>query len=554
MEARSRTAIMNFLEAHRVVTAFTGGEKLPFLLGMSGTPDPLILYLRAQSALRGRAAEVRTLPFNTLGQHLLGESAAQAELIVLLPWDLVPEADWRSGIPATAPDEPALRARAERLSARLAHRGAAVLYIAAPLPPIWTDPDRTAALDGWMQSLMRGIGATIRPAEDFALGTYLASGCPIAGVSLDAVAEAGITRLVNQRAETAKVLVTDLDNTLWAGIVGDDGPEGIRFRPDGAGFPHFLYQTFLRRLRDDGVLLAAVSKNQPGAALAPFQAGEMVLRENDFVAVMASWNAKSAQIRELAAQLNLGLDAFVFVDDNPVELAEVEIALPAVRRILFPSTVAGLPALFDQVAEWFARREVSDEDRRRTELYRQRLAGLAPSTLEGADLSAFLRDLDMTLTIQDHSTGDRTRAVQLINKTNQFNLNGRRVTDHEIGRVLASGGRLLGVTLADRTGSHGEILTCLMGPDGVIRSMVMSCRVFQRRVEFAFLAWLVSREPALRSFDFLATEKNEPLRQFLSALHGTAPRDGSVPLIASAIASAFAGDLALFHIDDQMRS
>jgi FkbH-like protein len=160
---------------------------------------------------------------------------------------------------------------------------------------------------------------------------------------------------------------------------------------------------------------------------------------------------------------------------------------------------------------------VTAEDRERTEMYRRRLAGMVPSDVAGADLTTFLRQLEMQLEIHDRSKGDRTRAVQLINKTNQFNLNGRRIADEEVERILASGGRLFSASLRDRHGEHGEILSYLVTGDGVVESFVMSCRVFQRRVEHAFLCWLIEAGLAPSALRFAETARNEPIQQFLKA-------------------------------------
>jgi FkbH-like protein len=242
----------------------------------------------------------------------------------------------------------------------------------------------------------------------------------------------------------------------------------------------------------------------------------MALREDDFVAIIASYHAKSAQIAALAQQLNLGLDAFVYVDDNPVELAEIGSALPQVTTLAFPDREEGLPEFLLRLSALFARETVTPEDRERTELYRRRAYGIAPSTAQGADLTQFLAGLEMQLVLHDRSQGDRTRAVQLINKTNQFNANGRRWTDEEVAALLTRGGRLFTASLQDRTGSHGEILACLIGPDHTMEALVMSCRVFQRRVEYGFLLALGAREVWPTAVRFTPTERNEPFRQFLA--------------------------------------
>jgi len=542
---------VNFLEARRVLDAFRGGEALSFALGLSGTGEPFDVYLRAAAAKRGRAAEVRFLPFNTLAQALRQPpDPGVTEVFLLLPWDFVPEADWRSGV-APSVDEQRLRDPAMETAALLARRPAArLLYLPAPMPPLCSERARDAALARWIESLAIGLGARLLPAEAFTLGGYFSSGCPVGGAWIGRVAEAVVEAVVGRPGEPKKVLITDLDNVMWNGLLVDDGLDGIAFEPAGRGYRHFVYQSLLRRLRSEGTLLAAVSRNDHDVVTPPFRSGRMVLREEDLVAIIGSYHAKSAQIRELAHQLNLGLDACVFVDDNPVELAEVSLQLPEVRCLAFPAHDDALPAFLDSLATLFAHRDITAEDRERTEMYRRRLAGMVPSDLEGADLTRFLEDLKMTLTIHDRSRGDWTRAVQLINKTNQFNLNGRRVTEAEVGAMLDAGGRLFGASLADRTGDHGEILACLVAPDGTMRSFVMSCRVFQRRVEYAFLAWLAAQPSPPTALQWASTSRNAPFQQFLAEVAGPLNGNGLVRLVPAAVAARHARDLALFIVAD----
>lgn len=509
---------MNFLEAHKIVSSFQGGTPLAFLIATSGTPDKLDVFLKAAGALRDRSVKVTTLPFNTLGQMLMGDPAGtEPEIFVLFPWDFVPEADWRSGLEPGAVDPSAVRQRAKATADRVARRrNAHLLYIDAPLPPVFTDPRLASRLAGFLVGMVSELGGTVLAADYFSLASYLSNGSPFATKRLDALAQLIVSSASAALPDTKKVLITDLDNVMWRGVIGEDGLDGIHYLPDGPGFRHFLYQTFLSKLKREGALLAAVSRNDPELANGPFLTGRMALRIDDFVAIAASYNAKSSQIKEIARQLNLGLDSFVFVDDNPIELEEVSAAIPEIQAVQFPSADDALPEFFAEVARLFARSVVTAEDADRTALYRRRLEDLVPSAAEGADLTAFLRDLQMALTIHDRSSGDRTRAVQLINKTNQFNLNGRRVTNDEVAEILTSGGRLYTATLSDRTGSHGEILSCLVSAEGVIRSLVMSCRVFQRRVEYAFFAWLSTQEHPPIRLEFTQTARNEPVAQFLA--------------------------------------
>jgi FkbH-like protein len=542
---------MDFLEAHKTVKSTPGGESLPFLLAMSGTAAQMEIFLRAVAAKRNRSALPRLLPFNTLSQSLFADPApGETEVFLLMPWDFVPEADWRSGVPVDSLNPVAAREHARKIGERLeSRRGAQLFFLPAPLLPLFPDPVQDVALAQWIVSLACSLGAHLVPAEAFSLGGYLLSGCPIAGTWMGNLAEEIIESLLSPRADPCKVIVTDLDNTLWNGVVAEEGLKGILFSPEGVGYRHFLYQTLLSRLRREGVLLAAVSRNDPDVALAPLRGKQMVLSEGDFVCVLASYHPKSSQISEIARRLNLGLDSFVFVDDNPVELAEVSAQLPQVNCLPFPAHDDGLPAFFSQVSQLFAKSALTAEDSDRTDLYRRRLAGIAPSDLGGADLTAFLSGLRMKLTIHDRTQGDRARAVQLINKTNQFNLNGHRVVDEDIAEAIRGGGRLYGATLEDRTGSHGEIISCLVMPDGIVECWVMSCRVFQRRAEYAFLSWLAATGNPPKALRFSLTERNLPFQQFLEDPAFESAGNGLVRVDAARFSHAHAGDLSLFTVE-----
>ena len=538
---------MTFLEAKKVLAALRNAEKLPFLMAMSGTPDQLELYLRAHAARTGLDAQVGVLPFGTLGQHLFSE-ATGTELFLLLPWDLAPECDWRSGMSGTLADVDSIMARAEKVAAVLTKRKARLAYLPAPIPPLCAASSNNVRLSTELTTLAVRAGAVLIPAQRFSLASYLASGAPVAGDALSAVAKVLIDLLLAPPSGTFKVVATDADNTLWAGLVGEDGVGAVSAEPHGPGFRHFVYQGFLLRLKAAGILLAVISRNDEDMVRAPLDSGSMPLKIADFVSIRAGYRAKSDHVRELAQSLNLGADSVVFIDDNPVELAEVASAVPGITCQAFPSKDDDLPAFLDRLALLFDRRSVTAEDVERTEMYRRRVATQPPT--EGVGLMDFLNGLDMVLTLRDRTNDDWTRAHQLINKTNQFNLNGRRLDESQVATVLAEGGRMFTAMLDDRTGSHGEIIACLIDRDGRVRALVMSCRVFQRRVEYAFLLWLLShwQGPAL-SFAFSATERNEPLRNFLA--DPAFADDGECrTLDGVALTVAHAADLSLFTIRD----
>ena len=497
-----------------MLAALQNAEKLPFLMAMSGTADQLVLYLRAHAASAGLDAQVRVLPFGTLGQHLFSETTG-TELFLLMPWDLAPECDWRSGISGTLADVDSIMARAEQVAAVLTKRKARLAYLPAPIAPLCAASSDNVRLATELTTLAVRSGAVLIPAQRFSMASYLASGAPVAGDALSAVAKVLVDLLLAPPSGTFKVVATDADNTLWAGLVGEDGVGAVSAEPHGPGFRHFVYQGFLLRLKAAGILLAVISRNDEDMVRAPLDSGSMPLKIADFVAIRAGYRAKSDLVRELAESLNLGADSVVFIDDNPVELAEVASAVPGITCQAFPGKDEDLPAFLDSLALLFDRRSVTAEDVERTEMYRRRVATQPPT--EGVGLMDFLNGLDMVLTLRDRTNDDWTRAHQLINKTNQFNLNGRRLDESQVATVLAEGGRMFTAMLDDRTGSHGEIIACLIDRGGRVHALVMSCRVFQRRVEYAFLLWLLShwQGPAL-SFAFSATERNEPLRIFLA--------------------------------------
>lgn len=513
--------MMNYLEATKVLRLSQPELRTHWLLAMSGTPDLLSFYMKAHAVVRKIGLDVDTLPFGTLSQYLITPTTAvNGELIVVLPYDFIPECDPRSGIVEIESDWDRIVQKAEAFAERIRARPyARVAYWPAPLMPVWFDQAKNHQLQRFLARIVASLEPLYLPSDSFSMTSYLASGCPTDGTNLSRIAEM-LVQFIESRVEPAKILVTDLDNTLWRGVIAEDGVENIEFGAEGAGFKHFIYQTLLRKLQAAGVLLAAVSRNDADIVLSPFTSGQMPLCEENFVAIQASYGAKSDHIRQLAGHLNLGLDSFVFVDDNLVELEEVAKSLPEVRVISFPQTERELPAFVDRLMSLFSRPEITAEDRARVKLYRQRIATIPPtgSGPSHAELTEFLKELDMQITIHDRSQPIGERAIQLINKTNQFNMNGRRVTLEEVSSMVAKGSKLLTASLKDRTGDHGEIISVIVAPDSTITHFVMSCRVFQRRVEFAIVEFLLRRFGHI-CFEYVSTERNTPFRQFLEALH-----------------------------------
>ena len=541
---------LNFLQAHAAIKGLRDGKPLPFTLVCSGVTATLDIYLRAHAAQAGFAAQIETIPFNSLAQRIrMPPESATPEIFLLLPWDLFPQADWRTGAPAGSVIEAqAQDVLAEHVALLLRRPAARYVFLPAPIAPLAATLAESRALETQILAAARRLGSLELPGEYFSLATYFESGNPLTSRYLSETASALVRTALTARPEPKKVLVTDLDNTLWHGVIGEDGVDGIAYGPEGKGYPFFAYQSLLKRLRHEGTVLAAVSRNDRDLALAPFVREQMVLREADFVAIVASYHSKSAQIAQLAQDLNLGRDSFVFVDDNPLELEEVRRALPEVECVVFDGKPTGLPDLLGRLVTLFGKATVTADDARRTEMYRARVKSSVPSTAEGADLREFLASLQMTLTIHERTLEDYARCLQLINKTNQFNFNGQRITEAELEAVLRAGGHLVGVTLDDRNGTHGEVIACLIDAQGTVAAFVMSCRVFQRRAEYAFIAWLAAQPYAPRQFRYVTTERNEPVRLFLEHLYPGSLPAGMVPFDAPRLRAACADDLSLFQL------
>ena len=323
-----------------------------------------------------------------------------------------------------------------------------------------------------------------------------------------------------------KVLVLDLDNTLWGGVVADDGLEGIELgdtSPRGEAFKAF--QKYIASLKQRGVLLAVCSKNDLARAQEPFQKHpDMVLKLDDIVSFKANWEPKSENIRQMALELNLGLDSFVFVDDNPAEIEIVRQFVPEVTTILLgPDPSAYVGQLAD--CRLFEPRSITSEDAERTSQYR---SDAQRKTLEASvtDMAAYLESLQMVAVISEFAPVDVPRLSQLINKSNQFNLTTRRRSEAEVSAVMNDQNFIgYSVRLKDRFGDHGLISVVIgekVGDAMKVDTWLMSCRVLKRGVEEETLNELV-RLAKMKSCTrlegiYLPTPKNEMVRDFYSRM------------------------------------
>ncbi|MCJ2132484.1 HAD-IIIC family phosphatase [Methylobacterium sp. J-026] len=320
--------------------------------------------------------------------------------------------------------------------------------------------------------------------------------------------------LAARQGLTAKGLVFDLDNTLWGGVIGDDGLDGIVLgHGDAQGEAFLAVQQFGLDQARRGILLAVCSKNDPANARAPFESHpDMLLRSKDIACFVANWDDKATNLRAIARQLNIGLDSLVFVDDNPFERDLVRTELPMVAVPELPEDPALVPQSLAE-AGYFEGVVLTADDRNRATQYRQnaeRDAALAGAT----DLGSYLRGLQMVLDWSRFDATNLPRIVQLINKTNQFNLTTTRYAEDEIRALMADPGAVgLHLRLRDRFGDNGLIAVVIglrRGTDLVIDTWLMSCRVLKRRVEEATLDVLAAEAGRLGARALVGTYRPTP--------------------------------------------
>ena len=520
---------LGYLEATKILRNRQPKQKqkqITFLV--SGSYTEFEIYIKAEAALRGIQLHVKTLPFGLLRQHVLGGTpSSESEVLLLLPWDFAGALDWRTGVAYERGDHQSNKTEIADFAKQIRLRNSdAIFYLPAPIVPTGQSVKWLKRLELEIEGVARDLGAEILSKEAFSLDSYLASGCPISGQHLGEIAAKVARKLFDPVPEPKKIIVTDLDHTLWHGILGEDGLNGITAAPEGGGYIHFIYQSMLKSAKRLGALIAVVSKNDEDLVDTALSSDKFILKREDFVSICASYQPKSLQIRELAKSLNIVLEHFIFIDDNSLEIQEVGQALSAVTCIQFPKDGSGLVIFMETLHSLFPTRNVTDEDGSRTELYRKMAKSAVPVSGEGHSIAAFLGSLSMKMTIHDRGIGDRTRAVQLINKTNQFNINGVRREDEEVAKLLKQGCKLYTGSLSDVNGNHGEVLAALIDPQGLILSYVMSCRIFQRRAEFLFLGILSTLGFSKVLIHYKKTERNEPVRMFLSEIyHGAENTD-----------------------------
>ncbi len=541
----------------------------------SFTVEPLVPYLGCFLARRGLLAHFQVAPFNQIYQSLLDPASpvraagGLAQVTIVLPRleELCPAAlrTLAELFPAEVDGarQQALK-EVDRLAAALGEfeRGTAGLLLCGTLPPARTLP--LGVLDashGASQEHLRaelnlrlwqharassrtrlfdlaGAVGTVGTAAAYDDRLFYLSRCPFSEGMLRHLGQALSRAVAPLFVSPAKVAVLDLDNTLWGGIVGEDGLHGIVLSESGPGAAYGAFQEALLQLRRQGVLLCIASKNNEADAFEIFDRHPgMRLRREHLSAWRIGWQSKSESLRQLAKELSLGLSSLVFIDDSPTECEEVRRMLPEVTVVELPKDPAHFVtalrgvAVLDRMtltAEDRLRADQYAAERRRTEARESAPDGSAES--DPASLKAYLASLELKVTVRPLLAADVPRAAQLTQKTNQFNLTTVRRTEAEVEALRQDPAyRLYVLEVSDRFGDYGLTGVLFIEEQGrfashfAIDTLLLSCRVLGRGVETAFLKAAVADLLALGGGPligrFVPTAKNAPAAGFLAG-HG----------------------------------
>jgi FkbH-like protein len=477
---------------------------------------------------------VRLALFNQVFQQLLDPGSLFARNSGGINVALIRFEDWGPG--------------AAQHAARLldAARSSGAPLLLAVCPPT---PGQEAELEAGLEVLRRGAQAaplvhliapsdiqTLYPVEEpldphaDALGRV-----PYTALYFAALGTAVMRKLHSIRSTPYKAIALDCDDTLWSGICGEDGPQGVVVDE-----PRRFLQQFMAGQRDSGMLLMLCSKNNEEDVAETFRAQpDMPLRLEHFVARRINWESKGANLAELAAELSLGLDSFVLVDDNPKECTEAQSGAPEVLTLPLPANAAEIPDFLRHV--WaFDRERITGEDRKRSEMYAQQVER---TRLErsSASLEDFLESLRLVVKIAPMEEAQAARVAQLTQRTNQMNFTCVRRDESEIRQLAGAG--VLTVDVSDRFGGYGLTGAAIFREEGralAVDTFLLSCRVLGRGVEHRLMAELgrIAMQRGLDRIDlpYIPSQRNKPALLFLAsvALRG---EDGTFRVSAAAAAS-----------------
>ncbi len=526
------------------------GPRLKAAVLSSSTADPFVTALRCVALAEGFVAEIHESPYGTIHQEILDPGSPLHQFgpeLVLFHQDF----EDLPGLPPITADADAAQAAVSGVIAglrtlwtRLGEAGAKVLF------DLYCPPPEAAmgVLDRVLPCSPASLAAAINhrvlaeaPAHVHVVDTdgaaamfgrrawrderfYNQARMSLSAQALPAYAQVLSATFRRAQACGKKALVLDLDNTLWGGVIGDDGLDGIRLGDGGGeGVAFSRFAAYVDRLRQCGVILAVCSKNDPAIAGEVFERHPgMPLKKDSFAAFVCNWDDKAGNIVGIARQLDISPEHMVFVDDNPAECELVRDRLPEVTVV----NLQGDPSTFihqlDQL-RLFESRALTDEDIRRSQSYAAR-AEAAALQRDSDDIDDYLRQLGMAGSVRPAEATDLPRLAQMESKTNQFNLTTRRFTEDHLAAFLASPDHLvLAVRLRDRFADHGLVSSVVARRDGrrlVIENWLMSCRVFSRTLEQFVLNAIVEAARTREVGEIVGLYSETPKNKVVSDLYG----------------------------------
>ncbi|MBR6328019.1 MAG: HAD family hydrolase [Lachnospiraceae bacterium] len=380
-------------------------------------------------------------------------------------------------------------------------------------------PDGVSVID------MEYISSCIGKKAWFDYPSYFLTKAGFSPDCLPRVAAAFARSIGANRGKIYKCLVMDLDNTIWGGVVGDDGYDGIELDPHNAvGEAYRHFQKYVLELKKRGVILAVCSKNDEEVAKEPFEKNrDMILSLEDISCFIANWEDKARNIKEIARRLNIGTDSLVFVDDNPAERQIVRTYLPEVLTVELPEDPAYYATALEE-CDAFSWASITPEDISRVGTY---AANAKREELMDSfvDYDEYLRALEMSASLGEPEGAKMKRFAQLINKSNQFNLRTVRYSEEELEAMKKAGDTLIYTELEDRFSEYG-IISCIIlkkqGEECFVDTWLMSCRVLKRGVEYLDLDEVVKKAKAMGCSvlvgEYIPTKKNGMVRDFFPSL------------------------------------
>lgn len=568
---------MTLLEALERIAASQKepGEFLRVSLLCSFTPLHFVTFLQAALLERfpGRIVVVKGSAFGDMAGSLRGEEGRADFLVVVLEWS---DLDPRLGIRSSGSWDPFdLEDILDSSFRNLSYFKQKITALGEKTPLVLSLPSlrlqpihfgRGLSLNSWAAALRQGLSSfaldlsgvghvSIVDPEHLAcqvpidlrhdVSSDLFFGFPYSIEYASLLAE--VVAEILQTDSPLKGLVTDLDDTLWKGILGEDGVEGVSWNLDGHSQIYGIYQKFLRSLARSGSLVAVASKNDASLVEEAFCRPDILLPRKDIFPLEANWGPKSVSIGRILHAWNIGEDAIVFIDDSPMEIAEVQSVFPKIRCRLFPKNdPAAVLALLRELRRLMGKEIIREEDLIRSKSLE--VGRVLAATTDEESYEALLRESGSLFSYSLVKSPFDGRAFELVNKTNQFNLNGRRYTEEEWASSLSSDESILmTVTYEDRFGPLGKIAVLRGDLEGAtlrVDRWVMSCRAFGRRIEHQMMECLFSVFNLDKlEFNYVPTERNGPVREFFRSVGGFLSEDR--PVLSRKLWKSFCP--ALYH-------